>query len=307
LKDENNRDEFISKVHLGFKKAQNLIVQNLLLLGKKRIRIKAYIKELRRQSEAKEIIQKYQNELEIIIYKEKILRKTADSIAWQLLGNDITIVRRLYKQIPSVEIFNSNLNHDLEVVENIFNSDNSIFPLINDITSFIQIGDLLVCEYKNQKIGLLELKEGKVNEDIERIIDDYTEFGCERKLYFELSERDKKFKKQFQRYINQQSKALNTTHLINQGEGIDDVTGHNIKVVNDEIFYTKHFDDIVTKMLKEVDKKNFSLRIIDECLVIGVYNTTKIPIHNAFDIWKQTMDIDFQTINFINYINAPVA
>ncbi|WJX08199.1 MULTISPECIES: hypothetical protein [Bacillus cereus group] len=37
LRDDNRHKEFISKVHLGFMKAQNLILQNLLLLGKKEV------------------------------------------------------------------------------------------------------------------------------------------------------------------------------------------------------------------------------------------------------------------------------
>jgi hypothetical protein len=306
LKSENQKVEFISKVHLGFMKAQNLILQNLLLLGDKRIKVKNHIKELRRQEESKNTIQKYEIQLETIMYKEKLLRKTADSIAWQLLGYDITVIRRLYKHIAPVEIFNSNLNHDIKVVEGIFKRDNTVFPLINDITSFIQIGDLLVREYSNNKIGLLELKEGKVNDEIERIIEEHMEFNCDRKLYYELSERDKKFNKQFERYIKQKSKAMNTIGLINTGEGKDDVTGLDIKII-DDVFYTQHFEGVLSTMLNEVDKKNYSIRRIEDCLIIGVYNTSKIPIHQAFNAWKESMDIDFPTISLMSFVNDPVA
>ncbi|MED1517929.1 hypothetical protein, partial [Bacillus paranthracis] len=237
LRDVNKGKEFISKVHLGFMKAQKLILKNLLLLGKKRSRVQEQIKELKRQKSEKKIIQKREQDLEIIKYKEKVLRKAADAIAWQLLNNDITVIRRLYKHIPPVEVFNSNVKHDMEEVESIFQNDNAIFPLINDLTSFIQIGDLLVREYNNPQLRLIELKEGKVNEEIGRLIGEYTESPCDRRLYFQLSEKDTKFHKQFKRYIKQEKRALDTTDIINSGMGKDEVTGLDIKII-DDVFYT---------------------------------------------------------------------
>ncbi|WP_144559737.1 hypothetical protein [Bacillus thuringiensis] len=306
LKDVNKGMGFISKVHLGFMKAQKLILQNLLLLGKKRSRVQEQIKELKKQKSEKEIIQKREQDLEIIKYKERVLRKTADAIAWQLLNNDRTVIRRLYKHIPPVEVFNSNVKHDMEAVENIFQDDNTIFPLINDLTSFIQIGDLLVREYNNPRLRLIELKEGKVNEEIGRLIGEYTEFPCDRRLYFQLSEKDTKFHKQFKRYIKQEKRALEATDIINSGMGKDEVTGLDIKII-DDVFYTKHFDDDISTMLEDVDKRNYSLKIIDECLIVGVYNASEIPIYEGFDVWKDSMGIDFPTINFVQFINAPVA
>ncbi|PAD35837.1 hypothetical protein, partial [Terribacillus saccharophilus] len=284
----------------------NLIIQNLIILGNKKLRTKDQIKEMMRQNKEKDIIQKYEKNLDVITYKEKILRKAADTIAWQLFGNDITTIRRLYKDIPPVEIYNSNLKHDIEVVEGIFKSNNNTFPLITDITSFIQVGDLIVREPDNPQIRIIELKEGKVNEKIEEIIQDYADNQCERKLYYELSGKDTKFQKQFSRYVKQQSKALKTANIINTGEGKDDVTGIDLKIIND-VFYTQHYDGIISKMLEEVDKHNYSLRRIDECLVLGVYNTSKIPIHEGFEVWKKSMGIDFPTVNLISFINAPTA
>ncbi|MBY5228172.1 hypothetical protein ABH61_04935 [Bacillus paranthracis] len=44
LRDVNKGKEFISKVHLGFMKAQKLILQNLLLLGKKEVEFRSRLK-----------------------------------------------------------------------------------------------------------------------------------------------------------------------------------------------------------------------------------------------------------------------
>ncbi|MBT2682785.1 hypothetical protein J7E42_04040 [Bacillus sp. ISL-37] len=298
--------EFISKVHKGFMKAQNLILHNLLQLGQKRIAIKKQIKDLNRQKSEKEIVEELELKLKVIQYKELVMRKAADAIAWPLLQNDLTVIRRLYKHNPPVEIFNSNLKHDIEIAEKIFQEDNTTFPLISDLTSFIQVADLLVNNFNDKTVGLIELKEGKVNEEIESIIDDFIKVKCERKLYYPLSEKDRKFKNQFSRYVKQQTTAFKTLDIINKGEGKDETTGMEVKIINDT-FYTQHFDNIISKMLKEVDKKNYSLRIFDECLIVGVYNTSKLPIHEGFELWKDSMKIDFPTFNFINYIRDPLA
>lgn len=298
--------EFISNVHIGFMKAQNLIIQNLLQLGKKRDTIKKLIKELNKQKASKESLEKSKYNLKVIEYKESVLRKIADTIAWQLLGFDRTIIRRLYSFTSQVEIFNSNLKHDLKVVEEIFNSDKTTFPLVNDITSFIQVGDLLVRELDSPDIKLIELKEGKVNDEIAKIVEEYEEIPCDRRLHYQLEDKDEKFKKQFNRYVKQKSTALNKAKIINTGSGTDEVTGLNIQTVK-ETFYTEHFDEVVASMMKEVDKRNYSLRTIDGCLIVGVYNTSKMSIHTGFDMWKESVGIDFPTIDLRSSVSSPLS
>lgn len=298
--------EFISNVHTGFMKAQNLIIQNLLQLGKKRITIKKQIKELNKQKGDKGTLDKLKYNLKVIEYKESVLRKIADTIAWQLLGLDRTLIRRLYNFTSQVEIFNSNLKHDLEIVEKIFSGDKTTFPLVNDITSFIQVGDLLVRELDSPYIKLIELKEGKVNDEIAKIVEDYEKIPCGRRLHFQLEEKDEKFKKQFSRYVKQKSTALNKEKIINTGSGTDEVTGLNIQTVN-EPFYTEHFEEVVASLMEEVDKRNYSFRVIDECLILGVYNTSKMPIHTGFDMWKESIGIDFPTVDLRNSVSSPLS
>ncbi|MED1794990.1 hypothetical protein P4V54_20145 [Brevibacillus nitrificans] len=302
LKQPELKREFISKVHKGFMLAQNLIIQNLLLLGKEKAKNKDMIKESNRQQKSKDVIQGLKQDLKRIEYQENVLRKIADTIAWQILNNDITVIRRLYNFSSQVEIYNSNLKHDLQVVEEMFEKDNETFPLITDITSFIQIGDLLIKD--RNVIKVVELKEGKVNEEISNMLDEHFEFKCDRKLFFELEEKGEKFQKQFFRYVKQQSTALNSVGIINRGEGTDS-QGRKIKII-DDVFYTKHFTETVESMLEKVNKRNYSINYIENCLAIGVYNVSRIPIHTAFEAWKKSIDIDFPTVDIRAFINGSV-
>lgn len=297
---------FVEKVHEGFMAAQKSIIHNLLKLSEEKKNLKYRIKELRRNKVSNEQIQWLEEKYDRARYQELIFRKLADTIAWQLLEQDLTAIRRLYNFASEIDISNSNLDYDVKVAEDIFNDDKTIFPLLTDITSFIQVGDILAKDYFKRQVGILELKEGKVNEKIEEILDSFSKTKCDYMLYRELKDRDKNFSRQFKRYIKQQNKIIKTIDTINKGEGVDYSTGFNVKIP-DDVFITKHFEDKINKMLQEVDKKNYSITVIDNCLFVGVYNRTNIPIDEAFSAWVKGFQIEFPEVDIIHSCKSPLS
>lgn len=305
VKDKEKQVEFVKKVHKGFMLAQNLIIHNLLILSKERKKTQAQLKQMRAERASKDKLENVEESLKINKYQELSFRKVADSIVWQLLGQDLTIIKRLYHHNTNIDITNSNLDYDMEVINGIFESDMTKFPLLCDITSIIQTGDVLVKDYFNGRMELMELKDGKVNEEIERIINAFRETNCERMLYYELKDRDDKFHKQFDRYIKQQKKIFSTLQIINTGRGNDYSTGMNINIY-DDVFFTKHFDDKIANMLDEVNVKNYSITVIDECLLVGVYSRKRIPIDSAFRAWKNGLGIKFPEVDIMASISSPL-
>src|SRR5690606_807424 len=94
-------------------------------------------------------------------------------IAWQLLQNQTHNARRLHIGQNSKKILeNSNIDHAISI-SNKINEDPMSFALISDITGFVQIGDLLVLD-KNG-LGIVELKEGKVNAKIQQFLREFAE------------------------------------------------------------------------------------------------------------------------------------
>lgn len=297
---------FVTKVHEGFMLAQLNIIHNLLYISKEKKKLKNQIKEFRRNNSIKEQIKAFQDKYDRARRQELIFRKIADTIAWQLLDQDLTVIRRLYNNDAEIDISNSNLDYDIQVAQEIFNEDKTKFPLLTDITSFIQVGDILLKDYFKNQVGILELKEGKVNEEIERILDNYSKTECDYMIHLELKDRDKYFIKQFDRYTKQQSKITSCIKTINNNEGKDYSTGLNVKIFSD-VFETKHFDDKIIEMLEEVDKKNYSISVIDECLLVGAYNRRDIPIDRAFSAWIKGLKIEFPEIDIIYSCNSPLA
>ena len=299
-----NKD-FIIKVHEGYMKAQKLIIQHLLILGKAKNKEKVKLKEARRNKN-KELVSTIELKLNNIEYKENILRKVADSIAWIILQEDSTKIKRLFLDSPQVEIYNSNLNHDLKFIEEIFNENNLNFALLTDITSFIQISDVLLVDIIEKKIKFIELKEGSINDDISNVLLNLTETKCEFALYQQLKDKDEKYLKQLNRVVKQIDKSNKVLNTINAGEGVDYATGFKI-TISEGIFEPKYYELIIRDMLNEVNKKNYSLRTIDDCLIIGVYNSKAIPIQTGFNSWKKKCGIDFPTVDIRIFLKSPVA
>ena len=81
----------VRAVHAGFKKAQYLIIEGLLQIQSEIKRSKAQLKEARRQkSDNKDILLA---EVNILEYKEVVLKHLADTIFWQLIEEKLYISR----------------------------------------------------------------------------------------------------------------------------------------------------------------------------------------------------------------------
>src|SRR5690606_32039322 len=93
--DENFQENFIVKVHEGFKKSQDLLVKEILenqeLLRQKN----EVLKESRRNRET-EKIEKLTVEIQVLEQRLSTFSHIADGIAWQLVQGEIHIARRFH-------------------------------------------------------------------------------------------------------------------------------------------------------------------------------------------------------------------
>src|SRR5690606_32050018 len=91
------------------------------------------------------------------------------------------------------------------------------FALISDLTNTIQIGDLLILEDNN--LFIRELKEGKVNEKLRKMIDsDIVESSNGLKeLKFEITSKEKQ---QIERMLRQERRAIHAVEVINTDVGV---------------------------------------------------------------------------------------
>ena len=259
--------DFLIACHDGFKIAQNLLIEETKKYQALLKASKDELKEYRRQRN-KEKEKDIQAKIKIFKQRLSTLSHIADGIAWQLIDGQIHIARRFHiEQDAPKYLVSSNINHAIKVA-NCINKNPDNFALISDLTSFVQIGDLLVRDSKG--IRVIELKEGKVNYEIENVlkaIDEEETAISESELKEQFNNRTIK---QIKRVQRQKERAIRATNVINEDKGIDPVSGEQI-IINTPSIDSDYYDEELFDLYKNLEKKIWSYTVIDSCLHIGMY------------------------------------
>lgn len=291
-------EEFIKKVHEGWKIAQDNIVDELIIIEKTRKENKKNLTEAHIKKD--EILtQKFIQDNKTLEFNERILRKLADSIAWQILRSH-HIVRRFCISNELQTIQPSNLKREKKFVDS-YNENNPLsFALLSDITSFLQIGDALIWNFEEEcTVAVVELKDGELNEKIMEAVDGfYKTGGCKRYFGFFKEKYGESAAKQFERMVKQDSRGSRLIQTITEGKGIDPL-GDKIEIP-EPIFPSKYFVKNVKDLLEGTNIENFSLGCVDDCLYIGVYSS-KYPVPlDAFKYCMKGLGINYPIYNFRN-------
>lgn len=306
LKKSSDVDIFIALVHKGFALAQEEIIKLLLLIDEINVRLNKELKEAN-ITKNKDRVKKLKSIKTKLEYQEVIVRKLADSIAWQLAHCEHHTLRRLYLGEKTYSIRSSNLEYGLKVIRKFNEEHPKGFALISDITSFIQIGDLLIVDLKKDgsSIGICELKEGKENEHIRGFLDFLYTAKCDRALYLFAKEEGITKYEQLKRMAKQDLRMMQSIDIINNGRGLDPATNKNV-IISDDVFTLEHFDHIVSSLLTKSEEKGWAIDIVDECLFIGVYSG-KFPGNKAFRGWLEPFKITYPRIDFRNSFFVPLS
>lgn len=257
IKDEELRKQFYISANQGMMSAQDDIV-DIVLSGEK-----------------------------IDFPKELIIRGIEDAIAWQLLGNQLAHARRFFKAIPQPDLYNSNFKSVVFAAkESLKNKPNTV-SLISDLTSFIQIGDLLECDpIKGKGLTIVEVKEGEMNAKIGDFMDFYMHSQCNKALHYFAQQEGEQAIKQLQRMSRQINRMLYVTSVLSTGIGVDPDTNEQVKIP-EPFFPIENWDNQLTHILNKAHDKGWAVDVIDNCLFLGVYASEHMRIggHIIFNHW----------------------
>jgi len=128
-------NKFIQACHEGFALAQDQILDGLINCEKELAKLLAERKTslIKRDKEGSEALLQ---RIRFSEYQAQILRKLADSIAWQMVFGDHYIIRRLFLYERSPSLLSAGLFETKTQVDKL-NLGKQGFALISDITSFI--------------------------------------------------------------------------------------------------------------------------------------------------------------------------
>ncbi|MEP0365333.1 MAG: hypothetical protein ABJN36_07620 [Cyclobacteriaceae bacterium] len=258
---------FRQKCHEGFKEAQNLIVKNLMLYQKEYQELKDQLKNFRRCRD-KDSEQETQLNINIVEQRMKTFSHIADGIAWQLIGNQIHVARRLHIGESETKFLeNANFQHTKKVVDKL-NENPDDFALISDLTSFVQIGDVL--HLSKQGIKIIELKEGAVNDKISEFLEEVKKKGQKIEEVDLSTKFDKTTAKQVKRVVRQRTRGERATHILNTDKGIDPVSEKPMSVSTPTI-ETEYYHPILAKLYEQLESRIWSYDVVEDCVHIGMY------------------------------------
>jgi len=304
LQQEGMKEKFLIKCHEGWKLGQEKIVNELI----RNLDSKEKFRNLINQTNDKLEIKKIQQQLDSLKYQELILRKLADSIAWQIFHMEEPIVKRFMINEDSPIIQPNNLLREKKVIDEFNKTHPLAFSLLCDITSFIQIGDAITIDFSKsvRTITIVELKNGKMNSILRYVLDQYpVECNDEDFLKMVHAEFGKKVVSQIKRMKSQDVRMNRVIQVINTGKGIDPI-GDPIRIP-DKIHLMDNFDEKIQELLTNATVKKFSLDIIDNCLYVGAYSN-KFPYPEyAFELMMIGYGNLYPITDFRSTLSHPVA
>jgi hypothetical protein len=263
-----NYSQFVVNCHTGFKKAQDLALQLLLDLQDNAHKNKEALK-LARSNKEKDWVIRLLGEKKELEFKDKVVRHLMDGLAWQITGGQLYVSRQLYKEVEDTRTLRSSNIESLQRVAAELNAVPEDFAMITDLTSYVQIGDLIL--KKPGSITLVEVKEGDKNLAHINIIEELlsTEITPDEIVKkHALTEKDME---QIDRQFRQMLEMENFGNIVNHDKGRILKTGQEFKIITpDEP--TPYYRDRLAKLYDQLKERNLlGYDVIDKCLHIGLY------------------------------------
>lgn len=181
---------------------------------------------------------------------EKILfRAVADTIAWGMIGGQLCYARRLYRFQAQPDLFQSNFGSVLRVCQDLREQDLGCMPLISDLTSFVQIGDIVTVS-ADRRTSIIEVKEGKHNRHVLDMAMSYEASGCEHFREIIKQTETPKTLKQFDRVLRQKARMSHVIDVMASGSGMDPDTG-NVITIPEPFFEIETWGEALLKLIEK--------------------------------------------------------
>jgi hypothetical protein len=215
-------------------------------------------------------------------YNCAVWRRVNDAIVWSFFGGRRDRVKRLCLYRPRTFLSESNPDSVLPYIEQL-NENPLSFALWNDATSCVDIGDVTYIENGMRPVpSFVELKQGKVNDAIIRVLDaEPTAYDAMLAKF--TNQYGEKGAIQLERVIRQKKIGEQALTLFMDDKGIDPVSGEEISVTEGQIApetYDERFDGLLSTAITE---RKFVVEAIDGCLWVCVNGDEALRPHQALE------------------------
>lgn len=239
--------DFIGACHRGYERAQRAVLQELA-----KIRSDTALSDDEKR------------------YRELVLRRVIDGIAFVMLQQRHHVVRRLVlRNTPAFPEF-SELERNVKEAERMNSESRQTFALAADLSTFIHVADIMRIDFRpsHKSIQFIELKTGKVNEVL---IDKLAEF---KPLDSELrrlstSDVEPRHQRQAQRMLRQRIRLKKTIDVLRTDRGVDIQSGLPL-LLKGPTRDLDSYDEVLDRLFDQAMKVEACAITIDGCLHLGV-------------------------------------
>ena len=163
------------------------------------------------------------------------------------------------------------------------------FALITDLTTFIDVGDILLAS-KNS-LTIVECKSGEVqtqvNEFIEKLGGDDWMKAVENLAKEHPDKKALKILDQAKRTINQHHKGTKLTNFMKNEGGTDTFSDAEVQIYESKIPEEKYYAELM-KAFKEAILPGFSTGVIEDIVFFAIFRDAKVNM--AFDVFNAMVD-----------------
>lgn len=239
---------FYSACHRGFDKAQTKIVE---LMGCLR--------------------DGPQQTTEDALHGELILRKIADSIAFNLLFMKLHYLRRLCL-VDKPGFTEMSVIRDAHDAARALNQKSRMtFALVADITTFLSVADLLQLDLRGGHAGLslIELKSGAINRLLLHQLENYTPSADSLSRLEENCRIEATHKNQARRIIRQKIRGAQLEQLLTADVGIDPKSNKPMRLTPGEI-EDDGYDEFLDHLCSSAVSDGCARGRVEDCVYLGV-------------------------------------
>ncbi len=198
-----------------------------------------------------------------------LFRGVADSIAWTMIGGQLCYARRFYRNQKQPNLAQSNFESVVLAARAMRARDSGCMPLITDLTSFVQIGDLM-CVSSKRQMTLVEVKEGQHNNRVLEMVNFYRQSGCEKFREILTKTETPRTVKQFERVMRQEARMDFVGEVMGKGFATDPDTGIAVSIPEPYIPMTS-WDEALDELIEKAKDKNWAYDVQDS-LFMGAYS-----------------------------------
>jgi hypothetical protein len=279
---ENNpsvRRRFLRACHYGYDLAQRQTSKHVIAIEEEVARLTADLKELRRKRdpEAKNVLHRIQ------VYKNRqiTLRRLIDSILFTIIRQQNWLMRRFTVDLTIHNIDPVVIDRTVQVAVERNREDRMKFNLVSDLSTVVQIGDLIEIDLTSRgprRWKVIELKQGKINEVLSGLIEQDKLAVESEKIDMVKKTMGDKAAKQAQRMIRQVRRMGELERIVETDRGLEPLSEVETLMTPDIVSLDDYCNQL-EKVYKRAKQKGSAAMEISGCLRIVAIskNKTKGP------------------------------